>query len=394
VDNNKPSLLVFIINAINVKKRYKILFGILALVIVIRIILPYVVLHYANKTLANMNGYFGRVDDIDLSLFRGAYIIYDIYLNKVDARSKEESVFFKSKSIDLSVEWKSIFDGAIVGELIFESPVLIFTKDKVELKDVSNDTSDFRKLLRDFMPLKVNRFEVIKGDIHYVDNTVKPKLDVALTQAHMLARNLSNVTDDKVTLPSTLAAKATVYEGSLTLDMKLNSLNKHPTFDLNAELKNTNLVLINDFFKAYGNFDVNKGNFGLYTEMAAKDGKIAGYVKPIIKDLDVVGPADRHDSFINRIYEQVLDFAGVIFKNQRQDQLATKISFEGEFNDPKTNTLEIILEVFRNAFVQALLPSVDHEINLKSLSTINNDKSGNFIQRLFSSDKSKNEKKK
>ncbi len=55
------------------------------------------------------------------------------------------------------------FHGRIVGELVFEQPTLLFTLDKVEPGQVQKDTSDFRQLLKDFMPLKVNRFEVLQG---------------------------------------------------------------------------------------------------------------------------------------------------------------------------------------------------------------------------------------
>ena len=137
------------------------------------------------------------------------------------------------------------------------------------------------------MPLKVNRFEVNNGELHYTDNTGKQKVDVALKETYILALNLSNVVDKTIELPSTVTARAKAYEGTLTFNMKLNALNEQPTFDLNAELKNTNLVLLNSFLKTYGNFDVNRGNFGLYTEMAAKEGKFKGYVKPIIKDLSL-----------------------------------------------------------------------------------------------------------
>ena len=75
------------------EKKYKIIIGVTVLLITIRIILPYVVLHYANKTPAEMNGYYGHIEDIDLSLYRGAYIIQDIYLNKVDSVSKSKLRF-------------------------------------------------------------------------------------------------------------------------------------------------------------------------------------------------------------------------------------------------------------------------------------------------------------
>jgi hypothetical protein len=81
-----------------------------------------------------------------------------------------------------------------------------------------------------------------------------------LKHTHILARNLTNVNNDKVELPSTVTASALVYEGTLNFNMKLNALAVNPTFELNAEMKNTNLVLLNDFLEAYGKFDVNRGN--------------------------------------------------------------------------------------------------------------------------------------
>jgi hypothetical protein len=366
------------------KNKYKVIIGIAAFLIVIRLFLPYIVLYYANRSLENMKGYSGHIDDIDLSIYRGAYNIDDIYLNKVDTVTKMESNFFKSKNIDLSVEWSSIFHGSIVGELELDSPVLIFTKDKVELNDLKKDTADFRNLLKTIMPLKINRFEVNNGGLHYIDQSSKTIVDVALKQMHILALNLSNVIDDQVELPSTVVANALVYEGTLTFDMKLNALNKYPTFDLNAEVKDVNLVLLNDFLKAYGNFDVNKGTFGLYTEMVTRDGKFKGYLKPIIEDLDVVGPKDKGDNFFNQVYEQLVGTAGVILENQKEDQVATKVNLEGDFKNPQANTFEAIWELLRNAFIQALIPSIDHNINLKSVDSEHHpeDKKG-LLHRIF-----------
>jgi hypothetical protein len=370
------------------KTKYKILIGVAVLLIVIRLILPYVVLHYANKTLANMKGYYGHIENIQLSIYRGAYILNHMYLDKIDSSSRKQSRFFRSRTIDLAVEWRALFHGSIVGKLVFDSTELVFTKDKVELGDVRKDTSDFRQLLKSFMPLKVDRFEVGNGTIRYIDNGSKPKVDVFLKNTHILARNLTNVSNDKVELPSTVSASALVYEGTLNFNMKLNALAVNPTFELNAEIKKTNLVLLNDFLEAYGKFDVNRGTFGLYTEMAAKDGKFVGYVKPEITDLKVTGPEDRKDTFFHKIWESLVGAAGVVLKNQKKDELATKIRLEGNFKNPHTNTLDALWELLRNGFVVALTPSIDHEININSVKNVKPDKR-NFLQKIFSPAKKK-----
>lgn len=370
------------------KKIFIILASVLLLLVVIRIILPYAILHYANKTLSEMDGYYGHIKDIDLSIYRGAYTICDIHLNKVDSASGKQSPFFNSKIIDLSVEWKALLSGSIVGELVFETPVLTFIKEKVEPRQLAADTTDFRELLADFMPIKVNRVEVRNGTIQYIDEASNPKVDVKLINTQVVATNLRNAYDNAALLPSDVTMSAGLYEGTFNLNMKLNPLAEHPTFDMNAELENTNLVLLNDFFQAYGKVDVNKGTFGLYSEVAAKDGQFKGYVKPIIKELDVVGKEDRDDNFFRKIWEGIVGTAGQILKNQKEDQVATKVPLEGDISAPDVKTWTAIIEVLRNAFIQALFPSIEAQINITSVGkTDEDDKS--FLQKVFENDKQK-----
>ena len=60
------------------KKPLKITLIVIAALICVRLILPYVILHYANKNLASIPGYYGHIEDIDLALIRGAYRIDSI----------------------------------------------------------------------------------------------------------------------------------------------------------------------------------------------------------------------------------------------------------------------------------------------------------------------------
>src|SRR6187402_2605915 len=127
------------------KKKIGIIIGsILVLLLVIRLILPYVVLRLVNDRLTKIKGYYGHVVDIDIALIRGAYQLDSIYLNKVDSTTNKQTPFFSASEIDLSVEWKALFKGSIVGEAIFERPMITFTKDKVEPKSVQKDSSSFR----------------------------------------------------------------------------------------------------------------------------------------------------------------------------------------------------------------------------------------------------------
>lgn len=354
-----------------------------------RLILPYVVLKYANKTLASMEGYYGHINDIDIALIRGAYRIDSIYINKRDSTTEKQTPFFSSNAIDLSVEWKALFHGSLVGELIFEQPHLTFTKDKVEPADVKNDSSDFKQLLDDFMPLQVNRVEIVNGKLQYKDLATTPKVDISMTDMHVLALNLRNSYDSSTLLPAKVIARAGIYEGEFTFNMNLNPLAERPTFDMNTELKNTNLVLLNDFFKAYAKIDVNKGQFGMYAEVASKEGKFEGYVKPIIKDLDVLGEEDRDDNLFRKMWEALVGGAGQLFKNQNEDQVATKIPFEGDLNQPDADVWTTVINVLQNAFVRAIQPSIDNEINIATIDKAKEEKKDGLLKRIFSGGKDK-----
>src|SRR5690349_11986901 len=268
---------------------------VVALIVAVRLALPYVILHYANQTLAEMDGYNGHIEDIDLAILRGAYTIDSIYINHVDSATQKETPFMSASMVDLSVEWRSLLKGSLVGEVVVDRPVMRFTKEKVEPKEVQKDTADFRHVLDELMPLKINRLELRNGRLQYVDNTSRPKVNISMTDVDVLALNLRNSYDSAAVLPATINAQATVYDGRLDMKMKLNPLAETPTFDMNAEWRHTNLVKLNDFFQAYAKIDVNKGTFGLYTEIAAKEGSFTGYVKPLLVDVDVLGHEDRKD---------------------------------------------------------------------------------------------------
>lgn len=329
-----------------------------------------------------MKGYYGHIEDIDLALIRGAYKIDSIYLNKVDTVTQKQTHFFSAEVIDLSIEWKALFHGSIVGELVFKKPTLKFSKDKVEPKDLRNDSTDFKKLLDDFMPLQINRVEINHGKVQYIDQFATPKVDINMTDVNVLALNLKNSYDSTALLPASIRADADIYEGTLDFNLKLNPLADQATFDMNAELKNTNLVLLNDFFKAYANMDVNKGTFGMYTEMAAKQGSFTGYVKPIVKGLDVYGPEDKYDNIFRKFWEALAGGASEVLENQPEDQFATKIPFEGKLDNPQANIWVTIANVIQNAFINALQPSIDDEINIGSVDKKAKEKK-TFLQKVF-----------
>lgn len=361
----------------------KITLVILAVLIAIRLVLPYVVLRFLNDRLANLTGYAGHIADVDLSIYRGAYTVDSIYINKVDSATQSQTLILDCPKIDISIEWASLFKGRIVSEFEFSSPTLMFTEDAAEPGEMEKDTNDFRKMLKTFTPFKVNRFEAFDGTIGYVDNTVSPVVDVQLERAHILAKNLSNVVDTAL-LPANVRATADVYEGTLVFNMALDALANDPTYDLDLEIKDANLVRLNDFFKAYAKVDINKGKFGMFLEIAAKDRKYIGYVKPFISDFDVKGPEDKNDSFFRKLWEGIVEAVGKVLENPKSDQIATKIPILGEHDDQTIGVWYAVFAVLRNGFIQAIYPSLDYQVTIGTVQAVDPEENkGGLFKKIF-----------
>jgi hypothetical protein len=381
------------------EKRARLIKGIAmiaVLLIALRILLPYVVLHHVNKSLANINGYYGHVYDIDICLYRGAYQVDSIYINKLDSVTQKQTHLFSTPKVDISIEWRSLLKGKIVSEMYFFDPIVEFTEGAAEPEQMEKDTNDFRKILKTFTPFKVNRFEVFNGKLGYRDFKAEPDVNIHADNIYVLATNLSNVADTAL-LPANVKATANIYGGSFDFNMRINALAEHPTYDLNATAKNVQLVQLNPMFNSYADFDVNKGTLDAYMEIAAKDRKFVGYVKPLIKDLDVVGREDRKDPFLRQLWEGMVGVAKDLLENDKTDQVATKIPIAGSYDDSTVGVWYAILGALRNAFIQALYPSVDNQVNIATPGKVpgkpTEKKDQGFFKKLFGKPGTPTEKK-
>lgn len=346
------------------KKKYIILIIVLAVIIAIRIALPFIVKDLINKQLADMEGYQGSVEDVDLGLYRGAYVFDSFRIVKMN-----DSIpvpFVAIQKVDISVHWKALFKGKIVAEVIFTKPQLNFAVSNSDggEKEVQDGSGvDWTEQLKDLIPLKINRVEIVDGNINYKDFTSNPKVDISINNLNLKVTNLTNVKDKTMKLPSTLVASANTFgEGSLYIDGRMNVLKSIPDIDLNFKLENVQLPQLNDFLNAYAKFDAEKGIFNLYTELLIDDGAIDGYVKPILEDVKILDWDEEEKSFFGKIWEAIAGGVVKIFSNQPEDQFASEVPLSGNLNDLDAGIFPAVVNVLRNAFVEAFNKELEHTI--------------------------------
>jgi hypothetical protein len=333
---------------------------ILALII-LRLFLPLIVKNYVNKVLANIPGYNGWVDDIDIALYRGAYVINGLHLYKDG--NKKPLLYFPVT--DISIEWKSLFKGRIVSEIEMHRPEvsLYVTSNKLP-EGKKPDQGDWTRALHKLVPIKINRLTVDNGKFLYADIIESPDINLAITSIDLTATNLGNVVDKNKALPSDVVANGVSFgKGALSVTAKMNMLKNIPDMDVNVSLKKSDVTALNSLSLATAGFDFEKGQFELYSEFVIRNAYLKGYFKPMFHTIRIIDKFSKpNSSVLKRLWEGVITFFGFVLKNKPRDSFATKVPVEGDLNNPDFGIWELIKNIFRNGFIRPFENQVDNEV--------------------------------
>ncbi len=345
------------------KRSHKILLVVVIALVGVRMALPPVLKSYINSVLKDdIEGYTGAIADLDLSLYRGAYHFEGLHLAKIE--NKSPVPFVESSSVDFSIAWRPLLRGHVVGRVRVDGLKVNFVNGPTEAeKQAGVEGKGWRDAIDRLFPLEIEELVVSNSEVHFRDFSRKPEVDLFLRDLQVHATNLTNSENSAERLVSTLAVSAAVQEkGRLKVDGRLNILSNPPAFDYNLEADGIQLAEFNDFFKSYGGLDIASGRLHLASEAASVDGRIKGYVKPVITDLkvtDATGPRDDPAS----VSDVVAAVAGTIFRRWSKDKVAAKVPFEGPLLQPEIKIWSSIGSLISNAFGREVKPGTDGEIS-------------------------------
>lgn len=332
--------------------QFQVLIVLIALLVGLRVALPFIVKWYVNKTIDEMPEYDGRIGDVDIHLWRGAYSVDDIDIVKTDG--DVPASFFSSSNVDFSVEWKALFHGALVGEIVFDDPQINIVAGPTEETSQVGVDKPWLDVIKRLFPLDINRFEVRNGEVHYRDFHSRPKVDLEVDRIHMVATNLTNSSKLSKTLVAHLTLTARVFQsGGLKVEANIDPEPHRATFDLAATVEPIPLATLNDFTRAYASFDFEKGTFQVAAELAAKDGHIDGYVKPIFDGIVIGDLKDATRNPLKLAWEGILGGITRLLRNQPRDRFATRIPIRGEFDAPRIALLPTLGNLLKNEFIRA-----------------------------------------
>jgi hypothetical protein len=307
---------------------------------------------YVNRKLSEIPDYRAHVDAVTLHLWRGAYQIHNIKIEKVSGHVPVP--FFSAPLIDLSVEWKALFRGSFVGEIDFHRPQMNFVNGRTKAEQQAAVDEPWTDKIKQLFPLKFNRFAVHNGEIHYRDFSSDPKVDVVVDRVQMVATNLTNTKKLSKSLIAEIQAEGRpLGQGRLRSQMSLDPYAAKPTFALNLELAEIPLEKLNDFARAYGHFDFKSGTLRLATQVESKNGSFTGYVEPVFDNMNIGTAQDAQKNPLSGLWASIVDGLTKIIRNQPKNRFGTHVPISGSFDQPHPALLTTIFNVFKNAFIKA-----------------------------------------
>lgn len=336
------------------------------LAVAIRAALPTLIRDRVNDQLQALEDYDGHIEDVDLSLIRGAYRIDNIKIVKTG--SGQPVPFFSSDRIDFSVEWRSLLRGSLVSEGEFFSPNLNFVKAENEQQSQTGEGVNWADRFEELFPFKFNTVRVHDGTVTFTAPGISTRDAIKATRLQGEVTNLTNVAHSGKETFAGFRADAQVLDGgSAKVSGSVNPFEDKPTFDVNLQLRNVKLPQVNPWLRQYIKADAEAGDFELYLELAAADGKFKGYAKPILENVNIYSSEEPEENVLKRIWEGLVDFAANVLENDEKDQVAARIPFTGTIENPKTSILETIVSVLHNAFISAFARSLEGSISVRAV---------------------------
>lgn len=338
------------------KKKFYIPAIIITVLIVFRILLPQILLYQANKYLSEFSPTYSlHMEDLDISLLRGAYSF-----EEVTGKLKEDNkIFLTISMVDVSIAWRHIFKGRIVTDIITDNLDFLFLKDMSKLSSPKKEATDVKDTL---FPVKVESVDLRRAQIVFEEY---PSLDdSSRLKITNINGRITNLTPSEGNPLSNFNLTAALQGSSETVFIgELNLLKKPILWDVDIELKDFNIASLNPVLKRKLPLTFTKGRLDLFAEAKNTNNVIKGYIKPFLKDVDVVANKEKFIGIKHFGIEILTALGNLILRDSKTKSVATYLDFtyDGAFH---ADADQGISKAFEHGLERKLTPGIEDKYHM------------------------------
>jgi hypothetical protein len=312
---------------------------------------PVYLRNYLNARGDSLPDYHLHINQVQINPWNSSLDLNSVVL--VKKSNKIPVPFFTCPRVHIATQWEEIFHWSLRSRITLTQPVVNFVNGPTADTSQTALEPEWVTVVKELVPLKINRFTVVDGDIHYYDFHADPEINMEMTDVQVSLDNLTNSNHSKELMPSTAEMTGRPFKrGRLNVHLALNTDIKEPTFAEKIALENIPAPALNSFLAKYGSVYAKSGNLAFYSEMVSAKGGFNGYAKPFFQDL-VFEPMPKDRGGLAEIWSALVNGVKDIFENDEK-AVATTIPITGRYSNPNIDFFSAAFGVVENAWFQAL----------------------------------------
>ncbi len=343
------------------------------LAVVIRVIVDPIATHYTRQGLKEAKGISVDFQRVHVTLLPPGYEIRRFKMRD-GSRTREPLLYVPTARV--SIDWRQLFHGRLNASLTLDRPKVTVVNrasgqsapedegdaDESDAKPAtprakpkaksSAGVSDIERSLQQLLPLRVDRVDVVDGEILLRDSTVETTPEIWVNRIDATLKNVASrreLTDGR---PATLALSGRLgRSGVIAMKLSADPFANPLKFDGELNLRDWKLIELYDVLKAKAEVQATAGTVGLYVKFKVRNNAISGKVKPVLENVKLESTSeDVGDRVKAWVANKALQLTG-----DRDDNrgVGVEVPIQGRL-DPNEELGPAVVDVVRNAFAQGI----------------------------------------
>ena len=338
------------------RKKFFIPLSILVFLLALRVVMPTAIRLGLNSYLKDFSpSLSAHVGDVDLAILRGVYTLEDITAEI----KKKDKQFVYIKSATARLAWRDLFQGDLVTDIGIDGMDFTYTdglmpaiqEHQAQTKDKDEDKPS---------PVRLARFD-LKNSLIRTDQFPDLTKEQGVVMTNLEARATNLTPTDALPLTPFSMQGLLLKSGRIKTEGEANLTGDKPKWTLDSEMKEFDLTSLNRFLKQKVPLTFTKGKIDLYAEAKSEGGPITGYIKPFVKNLDVIKSKEDFKGSKHWLAEIITALGNVVMKSDETVATRLPFTFDKAFKTDKDQTIAKAVE---HGFFKELDRGIENSISL------------------------------
>jgi hypothetical protein len=330
----------------------------IVLFVVVLVAFDPLVEYIARKKFSQVKGYDITFEDASLQPTRLNAVLTRLKVMKRSAGGSKEPFLYFDK-LQFGLHWRELLHGNLVASVEMDRAKVNLIAAKKKEDEQLSELPDLAKQLNALSPLRIDRVQVRKGELQFLDKTEPEVPKMWLHQVEATAENISTRAALARGEPTVIALSGRLQkEGELSAWITADPLAKGLWFSGRVRAEGIELKEFHKLLASKSGLALDQGTLDLFAEFDARGDHISGGVKPVLKNPHVIQAEPGAGNWLKKTFA---DAALKLFSDRvpGRNAVATTIPINGRVDQPDVDLWPTVLGVVRNAFVEGVSESFE-----------------------------------